>query len=192
MKIRNIFMATAAMAGMAGSVWAQDNATPARAPRAPQAKLRHLLYIAVPGDNGADDQSGVIVLDADHNYQFVKRIPYGLPASMMPGPKISGMTSSVPENKIYVTTDGGSMIAFDLGTDKIAWTFKGDGKPVVLSASRARPRMAAANAPGPCPAATSSWSLPAITSGGGSSTRTPARSRDASTRPKRRARTTSH
>ena len=42
------------------------------------------------------------------------------------------MTSSIPANKIYVTTDGGSMIAFDLKTDKIAWTFKGEKTPVKL------------------------------------------------------------
>jgi DNA-binding beta-propeller fold protein YncE len=134
MKVRNMLMATASLAFAAylsGSVSAQNAPAP-RAPRAPEDKVRHLLYIATPGDNGADDESGVIVLDADHNYQFVKRIPYGLPASEMPGPKISGMTASVPENKIYVTTDGGSLIAFDLATDKIAWTFKGESKPVVL------------------------------------------------------------
>jgi DNA-binding beta-propeller fold protein YncE len=95
-------------------------------------RARHLLYIATPGDEGADDQSGVIVLDADHEYRFIKRIPYGLAASEMPGPKISGMTSSIPANKIYVTTDGGSMIAFDLKTDKIAWTFKGEKAPVAV------------------------------------------------------------
>ena len=137
MKFRNMLLATASMAIAAcvsGSVSAQ-NAPAARAPRAPAApgeKLRHLLYIAVPGDNGADDQSGVIVLDADHDYQFVKRLSYDLPAAMMPGPKISGMTSSIPENKIYVTTDGGQMIAFDLGTDKISWIFKGEGKGDVV------------------------------------------------------------
>ena len=133
MKIRNVLMATAGFVGLAaiiGSAVAQN--APARAPRPPAPKFRHLLYIATPGDNGADDESGVIVLDADHDYRFVKRISYGLPASMMPGPKISGMASSIPANKIYVTTDGGQMIAFDLATDKISWIFKGDGKPVVL------------------------------------------------------------
>src|SRR5580704_5830044 len=142
MKIRKILLTTASLAFaacVAGSVAAQDNsaapgggARPAGAPRGPESKLRHLLYIATPGDNGADDQSGVIVLDADHDYRFVKRIPYGLPASELPGPKISGMTSSIPANKIYVTTDGGSMIAFDLKTDKIAWTFNGEKNPVAV------------------------------------------------------------
>jgi hypothetical protein len=142
MKLRNVLMATASMAFAAcvtGSVSAQDAVRPARpaqtGPMLPYAsKLRHLLYIATPGDEGADDQSGVIVLDADHDYRFVKRIPYGLPASELPGPKISGMTSSIPANMIYVTTDGGDMLAFDLKTDKLAWDFKGDGKgPVKIS-----------------------------------------------------------
>ena len=141
MQIRKALMATASLAIMAclnGSVSAQSNgqsnagAKPAPALVPYQSPPRHLVYIATPGDEGADDQSGVIVLDADHDYRFVKRIPYGLAASEMPGPKISGMTSSIPANKIYVTTDGGSMIAFDLKTDKIAWTFKGEETPVKL------------------------------------------------------------
>src|SRR5580704_14651947 len=146
MKIRKILLTTASLAFaacVAGSVAAQDNsaapgggARPAGAPRGPESKLRHLLYIATPGDNGADDQSGVIVLDADHDYRFVKRIPYGLPASEMPGPKISGMTSSIPANKIYVTTDGGSMIAIDLKTDKVSWVFKGETKNLPVPVTR--------------------------------------------------------
>jgi hypothetical protein len=149
MHTRKILMTTASLAviaSVAGPVTAQDvaarksAASPARA-AAPasgagvlpyQSSPRHLIYIATPGDEGADDQSGVIVLDADHDYRFVKRIPYGLAASELPGPKVSGMTSSIPANKIYVTTDGGSMIAFDLKTDKIAWTFKGEQGPVKL------------------------------------------------------------
>ena len=146
MQTRKALMATASLAIMAcltGSVSAQNNgarnAGAAATPPAANATIlpyqsppRHLLYIATPGDEGADDQSGVVVLDADHDYRFVKRIPYGLAASELPGPKISGMTSSIPANKIYVTTDGGSMIAFDLKTDKIAWTFKGEKTPVKL------------------------------------------------------------
>jgi hypothetical protein len=148
MQTRKVLMTTASLAVMAcvtGSASAQDKvqgngqAVRASAPSIAGATIqpyqsppRHLIYVATPGDEGADDQSGVIVLDADHDYRFVKRIPYGLAASEMPGPKISGMTSSIPANKIYVTTDGGSMIAFDLKTDKIAWTFKGETAPVKL------------------------------------------------------------
>jgi DNA-binding beta-propeller fold protein YncE len=145
MKIRNVMLATASMAFavcITGSVSAQDATAPARRvppsgpPTTYKAPIRHRLYIATPGDEGADGQSGVIVLDADHDYRFVKRLPYDLSAAEMPGPKISGMTSSIPANMIYVTTDGGSMIAFDLKTDKIAWTFYGEGKNANVPVTR--------------------------------------------------------
>jgi DNA-binding beta-propeller fold protein YncE len=135
MKLRSVLAVTASFAfvrGLAEPASAQPN-PPAAVSLAPyESKTRHLLYIATPGDEGADDQSGVIVLDADHDYRFIKRIPYGLAASELPGPKISGLTSSIPANKIYVTTDGGSMIAFDLKTDRIAWTFNGEKTPVTV------------------------------------------------------------
>ena len=180
MQARKALMATASLAivaCVAGSVSAQNKptrnqgpaaqaATPSTAVQPYQSRPRHLLYIATPGDEGADDQSGIIVLDADHDYRFVKRIPYGLAASELPGPKISGMTSSIPANKIYVTTDGGSMIAFDLKTDKIAWTFKGEKDAGEAAAPRARRRTAAASGPIRCRAARPCWSLPPITTGG--------------------------
>ena len=74
-------------------VSAQNNA---RAPRESAPPVRHLVFIATPGDNGTDNQSGVVVLDADKDYSFLKRISYDLPASRMPGPKVSGITVSVP------------------------------------------------------------------------------------------------
>jgi len=73
--------------GQSGSQWRP--APPA--PAAPRSKLRHLLYIATPGDNGADDQSGVIVLDADHDYRF--RETHSLTAwqpAKWPGPQNLG------------------------------------------------------------------------------------------------------
>jgi len=93
------------------------------APRGEQ--IRHLVYIATPGDGGTDNQSGVVVLDADKNYSFLKRISYGLPAAQMPGPKNAGIAVSVPLQMLFVTTDGW-MKAIDLSTDQIAWTFKGE------------------------------------------------------------------
>src|SRR5437763_350655 len=80
--------------------------------------VRHLVYIATPGDNGTDNQSGIVVLDAEKGYSFLKRISYDLPASKMPGPKVSGITVSLPLQMLYVTVDG-YMTAFDLATDKI-------------------------------------------------------------------------
>src|SRR6476660_3495704 len=79
----------------------------------PDGEVRHLVYIATPGDNGTDNQSGVVVLDADKGYSFIKRIPYGLPASQMPGPKIAGIEVSVPLQMLYVAANG-HMLAIDL------------------------------------------------------------------------------
>ena len=87
--------------------------------------VRHLVYIATPGDAGTDNQSGVVVLDADKGYSFLKRIPYGLTAAEMPGPKNAGIAVSVPLQMLYVTSDGW-MKAIDLSTDQIAWTFNGE------------------------------------------------------------------
>lgn len=87
--------------------------------------LHHLLYIATPGDGGGDGQSGMIVLDADHGFRFVKRIPWGLAASELPGEKVTGITASVPLNMIYVTYIG-HMIGIDLKTDKVVWAFNGE------------------------------------------------------------------
>jgi hypothetical protein len=91
--------------------------------------IRHLVYIGTPGDGGTDNQSGIVVLDADKNYSFVKRISYELPAAKMPGGKVSGIVASVPLQMIYVTQDG-SITAFNLGNDKIAWRFEGETTPV--------------------------------------------------------------
>ena len=97
--------------------------------RAPRSDTRNLVYIATPGDGGTDNQSGIVVLDGDKDYSFVKRISYRLPASKMPGPKVAGITASVPLNMIYVAVNG-YMTAFNLGTDEIAWTFNGESAPV--------------------------------------------------------------
>jgi hypothetical protein len=106
-------------------------------PRVPASeRIRHLVYIGTPGDQGTDNQSGVIVLDADKNYSFVKRISYELPAAKMPGGKVSGIAVSVPLQMLYITQDG-SMTAFDLGTDKIAWRFTGESTPVERPNGRA-------------------------------------------------------
>jgi len=138
MKLRILLLATAAMALTADAL-AQDRPAPSRsaAPAATSAgarsRNRHLLFIALPGGGGGDDQSGIVVLDADHDWRFVKRISYGLPAARMPGPEITGIAASVPENKLYVARAGGDMLAFDLNTDKIAWTFTGEKTPVATT-----------------------------------------------------------
>jgi DNA-binding beta-propeller fold protein YncE len=142
MQYRNALLASTSILIMAtGGAWAQSAApapaAPAAtpAPAAAAAPLRHLVYMALPGDAGADGQSGVLVLDADHNFEPLTRIPYPLPAALLPGPKISGMTASIAANKIYVTTDGGDMYAINLKTDKVDWDFRGvdnDKIPVTI------------------------------------------------------------
>lgn len=117
-----------AMLAMACAVVVVSAATNVSA-QTPMERPRHLLYIATPGDWGTDNQSGIVVLDADKNYSFLKRISYQLPASKMPGYKVAGITASVPLNRLYVTFIG-YMVAFDLGTDQIVWTFNGESEPV--------------------------------------------------------------
>src|SRR5579883_1117644 len=110
-----------AMVCAAGMVFSMTYVSAQRGGGAPQGeRIRHLVYIATPGDNGTDNQSGVVVLDADKNYSFLKRISYGLPAAQMPGPKNAGIAVSVPLQMLFVTTDGW-MKAIDLSTDQIAW-----------------------------------------------------------------------
>jgi hypothetical protein len=123
-KIKITILGISAIAA-ASTVNAQN---PARPP-AESDPVRHLVYIATPGDNGTDNQSGVVVLDADKGYSFLKRISYDLPASQMPGPKVSGIAASLPLQMLYVTNDG-YMMAFDLKTDKLVWTFRGEPEPV--------------------------------------------------------------
>src|SRR5207244_312956 len=102
---------------------AQNASRPMRS--GPDGQVRHLVYIATPGDDGTDNQSGVVVLDADKNYSFIKRISYGLPANQMPGPKIAGIEASVPLQMLYVAANG-HMLAIDLKTDAVAWKFNGE------------------------------------------------------------------
>ena len=97
--------------------------------------VRHLLYIAEPSLNGngmlppGTGGAGLIVLDADHDYRFVKRISFDVAASLMPGPEVSGITASTVTNMVYVAAHG-YLNAYNLATDKLVWSFKGEPKPV--------------------------------------------------------------
>ena len=103
-KPRTLMLATAcAVAAVSAMTYVSAQNNPARPRSEP---VRHLVYIATPGDNGTDNQSGIVVLDGDNNYSFLKRISYELPASKMPGPKVSGITASLPLQMLYVTVDG--------------------------------------------------------------------------------------
>jgi DNA-binding beta-propeller fold protein YncE len=91
---------------------------------------RHLIYVAVPGSlerPGWLNGVGIVVLDADDNYRFVKRIPTWEYAGSMSPEQVSGMAASPVTNLIYVAARG-RLGAIDMGTDKMVWSVTLDGK----------------------------------------------------------------
>jgi DNA-binding beta-propeller fold protein YncE len=91
---------------------------------------RHLIYVALPGSlerpiypNG----DGIVVLDADNNYAFVKRIHVWDYAGSMSPEDISGVAASPATNMLYLAARG-RLGAIDLATDKMVWTTTLDGK----------------------------------------------------------------
>lgn len=93
---------------------------------------RRLVYVALPGGSAGGQFSsemngvGIVVLDVDRNFEFVKRIPtWNVPASMSPE-EVSGIAASTATNMVYLATRG-RLAAFDLGTDQKAWESTYDG-----------------------------------------------------------------
>lgn len=93
---------------------------------------RRLVYVALPGGSAGGQFSsemngvGIVVLDVDRNFEFVKRIPtWNVPASISPE-EVSGVAASRATNMIYLATRG-RLAAFDLGTDRKAWENSYDG-----------------------------------------------------------------
>lgn len=91
---------------------------------------RHLIYVTLPGSlerpiypNG----DGIVVLDADNNYAFVKRIHVWNYAGSMSLEDISGVAASPATNMLYLSARG-RLGAIDLATDKMVWTTTIDGK----------------------------------------------------------------
>src|SRR5262249_18790096 len=91
---------------------------------------KHLIYVTLPGTlEGSWDQNGngIVVLDANNNYSFVKRIPtWDVPASRNPE-QVAGVTASPVTQMIYVATRG-RLGAWDLTTEKKAWENAFDGQ----------------------------------------------------------------
>src|SRR5471030_1328908 len=81
---------------------------------------KELIYVTLPGTlEGAWDQNGtgIVVLDAANNFNFVKRIPtWDVPASGFPE-QMAGVTASPETQMIYLATRG-RLAAFDLKTEK--------------------------------------------------------------------------
>lgn len=93
---------------------------------------RRLVYVTLPGGSAggqfSSDQNGVgiVVLDVDRNFEFVKRIPtWNVAASVSPE-EVSGVAASGATNMIYLATRG-RLAAFDLGTDQKVWEQTYDG-----------------------------------------------------------------
>jgi DNA-binding beta-propeller fold protein YncE len=91
---------------------------------------KELIYVTVPGtlESPADrNGTGIVVLDARDNYNFVKRIQtWDVPASKN-SEQVSGVTASPVTQMIYVATRG-RLAAFDLGTEKKVWENTYDGQ----------------------------------------------------------------
>ena len=91
---------------------------------------RHLLYVTLPGSlerpiypNG----DGIVVLDADNNYAFVKHIHVWDYSGSMSPEDISGVDASPATNMLYLAARG-RLGAIDLATDRMVWTTTLDGK----------------------------------------------------------------
>ena len=126
--------AVAAIFGLAGiAMWAQSptgTETPRRSSHVWGPAERQLIYVALPGTlEGSPDRngSGIVVLDARDNYNFVKRIQtWNVPASRNPE-QVSGVTASPVTQMIYVATRG-RLGAWDLTTEKMVWENAYDGE----------------------------------------------------------------
>jgi DNA-binding beta-propeller fold protein YncE len=93
-------------------------------------RARHLIYVTLPGSlerPGWNNGVGIVVLDANDDYRFVKRIPTWSYAASMSPEQISGVAASPVTNLIYVAARG-RLGAFDMGTDKLVWSVTLDGK----------------------------------------------------------------
>ncbi len=91
---------------------------------------RHLIYVVLPGSlerPGWLNGVGIVVLDANDNYRFVKRIPTWEYAGSMSPEQVSGVAASPVTNLIYVAARG-RLGAIDMGTDKMVWSVTLDGK----------------------------------------------------------------
>ena len=74
---------------------------------------KELIYAAVPGS--------IVVLDAKHGYNFVKRITFEDKPATLPLESIAGMAASTATNMVYVSTRG-HLYAINLLTEKVVWS----------------------------------------------------------------------
>lgn len=92
------------------------------------AKVKHYLYVAVPGIRNYLEYGGhgILVYDMSDNFRLVKRIPTrGLKADGTPS-NVKGVAVSVATNSIYITTLE-ALQRIDLATEKIVWEKQYEG-----------------------------------------------------------------
>jgi len=91
---------------------------------------KELIYVTLPGTLEASPDAngtGIAVLDARNNFNFVKRIPtWDVPASRNPE-QVAGVTASPVTQMIYVAARG-RLGAWDLTTEKKVWENTYDGQ----------------------------------------------------------------
>ena len=93
---------------------------------------RRLVYVTLPGGSAGGQFSsemngqGIVVLDVERNFEFVKRIPTFNTAASTSPEEVSGVAASPATNMIYLATRG-RLAAFDLATDQKAWENTYDG-----------------------------------------------------------------
>ena len=93
---------------------------------------RRLLYVALPGGSAGGQFSsemngqGIVVLDVDRNFEFVKRIPTFNTAAAARPAEAAGIAASPATNMIYLAMRG-RLTAFDLATDQKVWDNTYDG-----------------------------------------------------------------
>jgi DNA-binding beta-propeller fold protein YncE len=112
------------------SAWAQLTATGYKITSGFRPPFRHLLYVVLPGSlerPGWLNGVGVVVLDVDDGYRFVKRIPTWAYAASMSPEQVSGAAASPVTNLLYIAARG-RLGAIDLGTDRMVWSTTLDGR----------------------------------------------------------------
>src|SRR5436190_7548662 len=93
---------------------------------------RRLVYVALPGGSAGGQFSsemngqGIVVLDVDRNFEFVKRIPTFNTAAAARPAEAAGIAASPATNMIYLAMRG-RLAAFDLATDQKVWDNTYDG-----------------------------------------------------------------
>lgn len=123
------FTASLILAGLCALAQAAAPPKHTGSPDAFRPRFRHLLYVVMPGSlerPGWLNGIGVIVLDPDNGYSFVKRIPTWRYAASMSPEQVSGVAASPVTNLMYVAARG-RLGAIDLATDKMVWSVTLDG-----------------------------------------------------------------